>query len=69
MGLDDITVGTVAIGGLRVRRLGYGAMRVSGARNAAGARDRGEAIKIYRRAYVPRRPGDRDQGRLQTRED
>jgi aryl-alcohol dehydrogenase-like predicted oxidoreductase len=51
MGLDDITVGTVAIGGLRVRRLGYGAMRVSGARNAAGARDRGEAIKIYRRAY------------------
>src|ERR1700678_264406 len=26
-------------------------MRVSGARNAAGARDRAEAIRIYRRAY------------------
>jgi aryl-alcohol dehydrogenase-like predicted oxidoreductase len=51
MRLDDITVGTVAIGDLRVRRLGYGAMRVSGARNAAGVRDRAEAIKIYRRAY------------------
>jgi len=51
MRLDDITVGTVAIGGLRVRRLGYGAMRVSGARNAAGVRDRAEAIKICRRAY------------------
>ena len=51
MQLDDLTVGTVAIGGLRVRRLGYGAMRVSGARNAAGVRDRAEAIKIYRRAY------------------
>jgi pyridoxine 4-dehydrogenase len=51
MRLDDSAAGTVAIGGLRVRRLGYGAMRVSGARNAAGARDRAEAIKIYRRAY------------------
>jgi pyridoxine 4-dehydrogenase len=47
MRLDDITAGTIAIGGLRVRRLGYGAMRVSGARNAAGVRDRAEAIKIY----------------------
>ena len=51
MRLDDSTAGTVAIGGLRVRRLGYGAMRVSGARNAAGVRDRAAAIKIYRRAY------------------
>src|ERR1700727_1784375 len=51
MRLDDITVATVALGGLRVRRLGYGAMRVSGARNAAGVRDRAEAIGIYRRAY------------------
>src|SRR6202044_2568037 len=51
MRLDDITVGTVAIGDLRVRRLGYGAMRVSGARNATGARDRAEAVKIYRRTY------------------
>jgi pyridoxine 4-dehydrogenase len=49
--LDDSTVGTVDIGGLSVRRLGYGAMRVSGARNAAGVRDRAEAIRIYRRAY------------------
>jgi hypothetical protein len=46
MRLDDITVGTVAIGDLRVRRLGDGAMRFSGARNAAGARDRAEAVKI-----------------------
>jgi aryl-alcohol dehydrogenase-like predicted oxidoreductase len=51
MQLDDITVGTIAIGGLRVRRLGYGAMRVTGARNTAGVRDRAEAIRIYRRAY------------------
>ena len=50
MRLDDITVGTAAIGDPRVRRLGYGAMRVSGARNAAGVRDRAEAVKIYRRA-------------------
>jgi len=49
--LDDSTLGTVDIGGLSVRRLGYGAMRVSGARNAAGVRDRAEAVKIYRRAY------------------
>jgi aryl-alcohol dehydrogenase-like predicted oxidoreductase len=49
--MDDLTTGTVAIGDLRVRRLGYGAMRVSGARNAAGARDRAEAVRIYRRAY------------------
>jgi pyridoxine 4-dehydrogenase len=41
MRLDDITVGTVAIGDLRVRRLGYGAMRVSGARNAEIADERG----------------------------
>ena len=46
MRLDDTVAGTVAIGDLRVRRLGYGAMRVSGARNAAGVRDRAEAIRI-----------------------
>ena len=51
MRLDDTTVGTVDIGDLRVRRLGYGAMRVSGARNADGVRDRGEASRIYRRVY------------------
>lgn len=50
--LDDTTTGTITIGGdLTVRRLGFGAMRVSGARNAEGVRDRGEAIKLYRRAY------------------
>ena len=51
MRLDDSTLGTVDIGGLSVRRLGYGAMRVSGARNADGVRDRAEAVRIYRRAY------------------
>lgn len=51
MRLEDTTVGTIALGDLRVRRLGYGAMRVSGARNANGVRDRAEAIKIYRRAH------------------
>ena len=49
--LDDTTVGTVDLAGMRVRRLGFGAMRVSAARNAGGSRDRGEAIRIYRRAY------------------
>src|ERR1700678_1289770 len=51
MQLDDSTEGAVDIGGLSVRRLGYGAMRVSGARNADGGRDRAEAVRIYRRAY------------------
>lgn len=50
--LDDTTAGTIGLGNdLRVRRLGLGAMRVSGARNADGVRDRGEAIKLYRRAF------------------
>ena len=50
--LEDQTVGTLAIGGdLSVRRLGFGAMRASGARNAAGERDRAEAIRLYRRTY------------------
>jgi len=34
--LDDTTVGTVDIAGSTVRRLGFGAMRISGARNAEG---------------------------------
>jgi pyridoxine 4-dehydrogenase len=47
--LDDDTVGTVTIGGdLVVRRLGFGAMRISGARNAEGVRDRDEARRICR---------------------
>ena len=49
--LDDGTVGTVAIGDLVVRRLGFGAMRVSSARNAGGTRDRAEAVRLCRRAY------------------
>ena len=49
--LDDATVGTLAIGGATVRRLGFGAMRASGARNAEGLRDRDEAVRLYRRVY------------------
>jgi pyridoxine 4-dehydrogenase len=48
--LSDDGVGTFAIGGaLRVRRLGFGAMRISGARNAEGARDLDEARRLIRR--------------------
>ncbi|MDO8361576.1 MAG: aldo/keto reductase [Actinomycetota bacterium] len=47
--LDDTSVGTVTIGGdLTVRRLGFGSMRISGARNAEGARDRDEARRLIR---------------------
>ena len=49
--LDDAAAGTVELAGKRVRRLGFGAMRVSAARNAEGRRDRAEAVKLYRRAY------------------
>jgi len=49
--LDDETVGTVRLAGKVVRRLGFGAMRVSGARNSEGVRDRDEAIRLYRRVY------------------
>jgi len=50
--LSASAAGTLTVGGdLTINRLGYGAMRVSGARNAAGVRDRDEAIRIYRRAY------------------
>jgi aryl-alcohol dehydrogenase-like predicted oxidoreductase len=42
--------GTFRIGGdLDVRRLGFGAMRISGARNADGVRDRDEARSLIRR--------------------
>lgn len=48
--LADDTVGTFMIGGdLNVRRLGFGAMRISGARNAGGARDRETARQLVRR--------------------
>ncbi len=46
--LDDTTVGTVTLGDLEVRRLGFGAMRISGARNAQGVRDRETAIALVR---------------------
>jgi pyridoxine 4-dehydrogenase len=49
--MDDSTVGTIALAGKEVRRLGFGAMRVSAARNAEGKRDREEAAKIYRTVY------------------
>jgi len=46
--LEDGLVGTVAIGDRRVRRLGFGAMRVSGARTAEGVRDRALAVELVR---------------------
>lgn len=50
--IDDDTNGTIAIAGdLTVRRLGFGAMRISSARNAEGAIDRDEAIRLSRRVY------------------
>jgi aryl-alcohol dehydrogenase-like predicted oxidoreductase len=47
--LDDTTVGTVDIAEWTVRRLGFGAMRISGARNAEGGRDRQVARALVRR--------------------
>jgi aryl-alcohol dehydrogenase-like predicted oxidoreductase len=47
--LADDSVGTFTIGDLTVRRLGFGAMRISGARNAEGVRDRDEARRLVRR--------------------
>jgi aryl-alcohol dehydrogenase-like predicted oxidoreductase len=49
--LNDDTNGSVTIGDHTVRRMAFGAMRVSGARNTAGVRDRDEAIRLYRRVY------------------
>jgi pyridoxine 4-dehydrogenase len=46
--LDDATVGTATFGDHSVRRLGFGAMRISGARDANGVRDRVEAVRICR---------------------
>jgi len=47
--LSDDSVGTFTIGGdLTVRRLGFGAMRISGARNAEGMRDRDTARALVR---------------------
>jgi pyridoxine 4-dehydrogenase len=47
--LDDSTVGTVKLGALTVRRLGFGAMRIMGARGAGGQPDRAEAVNLVRR--------------------
>lgn len=48
--LTDATVGTFTIGGdLPIRRLGFGAMRISGARDANGVRDRETARQLVRR--------------------
>jgi aryl-alcohol dehydrogenase-like predicted oxidoreductase len=44
--LENETAGTLAIGDRRVRRMGFGAMRISGARNAEGARDRAVAVEL-----------------------
>jgi pyridoxine 4-dehydrogenase len=49
--LEDATTGTFDLAGKTVRRLGFGAMRVSAARNAEGKRDREEAKEIYRTVY------------------
>jgi pyridoxine 4-dehydrogenase len=49
--LTDSTVGTIKIGDLEVRRLGFGAMRISGALNAQRKRDRAEAVRLVRRVY------------------
>jgi aryl-alcohol dehydrogenase-like predicted oxidoreductase len=49
--LDDQAAGTIELAGRSVRRLGFGAMRVSAARNADGKRDRAEAVRLYRRVY------------------
>jgi aryl-alcohol dehydrogenase-like predicted oxidoreductase len=44
--LENETAGTLTIGDRRVRRMGFGAMRISGARNAEGARDRAVAVEL-----------------------
>jgi aryl-alcohol dehydrogenase-like predicted oxidoreductase len=45
-----MTTGIIALGDLRVRRLGFGAMRISAARNAAGVRDPEAGRALMRRA-------------------
>jgi pyridoxine 4-dehydrogenase len=46
--LGDETAGTVMVGDRSVRRMGFGAMRISGARNASGVRDRATAVELVR---------------------
>lgn len=46
--LEDSTVGTIELAGKEVRRLGFGAMRISGARDASGTRNRETAVDLVR---------------------
>jgi aryl-alcohol dehydrogenase-like predicted oxidoreductase len=48
--LDDTTTGTFNIGGRRVRRLGFGAMRITGPGIWGPPADHDEAIAVLRRA-------------------
>jgi pyridoxine 4-dehydrogenase len=50
-GAPAAAAGTIDLAGKEVHRLGFGAMRVSAARNTEGRRDRAEAAALYRRAY------------------
>jgi pyridoxine 4-dehydrogenase len=48
--INDETAGTIALGDLRVRRLGFGAMRITGEGIWGPPADREEAIRVLRRA-------------------
>ncbi|MBS1879147.1 MAG: aldo/keto reductase [Actinobacteria bacterium] len=48
--LSDGTAGTIDLGDLTVRRLGFGAMRITGEGIWGPPADRGEAIRVLRRA-------------------
>jgi aryl-alcohol dehydrogenase-like predicted oxidoreductase len=48
--ITDATVGTLALGDLRVRRLGFGAMRITGAGTWGEPANREEALAVLRRA-------------------
>src|SRR5512132_1489575 len=50
MMITDENVGTIAVGDRRVRRLGYGAMRITGPGIWGPPRDHGGAIAVLRRA-------------------
>jgi pyridoxine 4-dehydrogenase len=50
MMITDENVGTIAVGERRVRRLGYGAMRITGPGIWGPPRDHGGAIAVLRRA-------------------
>src|SRR3954451_12430190 len=49
--LTDDTVGTIEMGARRVRRFGYGAMRITGPGIWGPPEDHDEAIRVLRRAY------------------